>query len=74
MDKALELLTSEAHSLRKRLAAIEGSIRLLRGSSRPVAHAAKPAKKKRHLSAASRKKLSEAAKKRWAGHKKASAT
>jgi hypothetical protein len=70
MDKAVEMLKEEAVGLRKRLAAIEGSLRLLSGSSSRKSPSAKPAKKKRHLSAASRKKLSEAAKKRWAGHKK----
>jgi hypothetical protein len=69
MDKAVEMLKEEAVGLRKRLKAIEGSIKLLGGGS-STTHSAKPVKKKRHLSAASRKKLSEAAKKRWAGHKK----
>jgi hypothetical protein len=73
MDKVVETLRQEAQTLRKRLHAVEGSIRLLTGSSAPGTKTeAKPVK--RHLSAASRKKLSEAAKKRWAGHKKASAT
>lgn len=70
MDKVVETLRQEAVSLRKRLAAIEGSIRLLSGSS----SAARAKGGKRHLSAASRKKLSDAAKKRWAGHKSKAAT
>jgi hypothetical protein len=86
MDKALEVLTSEAQSLRKRLAAVEGSIRLLRGSSgatsassksAPAAPAAKTASAKptkRQLSAATRAKLSAAAKKRWHGKAKGAAS
>jgi hypothetical protein len=74
MDKAVEMLKEEAVGLRKRLRAIEGSIKLLGGSGSSTTHSAKPAKKKRHLSAASRKKLSEAAKRRWAGHKSKTAT
>ena len=64
MDKAIQMLKEEAVGLHKRLRAIEGSIKLLGGSSSPAKGG------KRHLSAASRQKLSEAAKKRWAGHKK----
>jgi hypothetical protein len=68
MDKAIEVLREEALALRKRLAAVEGSIKLLGGSSTTPAKGGK-----RHLSAASRKALSNAAKKRWAVAKKAKA-
>jgi hypothetical protein len=64
-SKAVAILRSEAHELRKNLEAIEGAIAVLEGSGNPRRG------KKRNLSAAARKKLSEAGKKRWASVKKA---
>jgi hypothetical protein len=75
MSKALDILKAEAAEMEKGLRGIYRAIKALGGTAkRAAAKAAKPPKKKRRLSAASRKALSNAAKKRWANAKAKSAT
>ena len=57
---ALESLNTATHRPGPRAAA-----------ARPQAPAAKPARRRRHMSAAARKRMSEMMKKRWAERKKA---
>jgi hypothetical protein len=74
MTKLLEMLHDERATLARRLAGVDAAIHALNGSTVATVMAAvtgvKPGKRAWKMSAAARKKISLAQKKRWAKAKK----
>jgi hypothetical protein len=70
MTDLLKLLHDERAAIAHRLAALDTAIKALNGNSVNVATVKAVAHKKRTMSAATRAKISAAAKKRWAKIKK----